>query len=145
MKKTLTKCPKSVDHYKDLANWEDSFLRLWGVLEQLAHTRKDGYKVTIKRASFLFADREYHRLILTHLQNYRNETVHAGIDGHDIEAYMYQLKRYVEKALQFHLGSRFGFTSKEQAAKFMDLPDDMSQIDESIKIMRHAKNFLGNT
>lgn len=129
----------------DLANWEDSFLRLWGVLEQLTHTRRDGYKVTIKRASFLFADREYHRLILTHLQNYRNETVHAGIDSHDIEAYMYQLKRYVEKALEFHLGNRFGFTSPEQAAKFMDLPDDMSQLDESIKIMRHAKNFLGNT
>ena len=50
----------------DLADWESVFLRLWSILEQLTSTGEGGYKVTIRRVSFLFEDRAYHRQILSY-------------------------------------------------------------------------------
>ena len=59
----------------DNRNWRTAFLRLWIVLEELTHTCSDGYKVTIRRASFVFKEREYHRQILNHLRDLRNSFV----------------------------------------------------------------------
>ena len=50
-------------------------LRLWATLEKLTDT-EESYKATIKRASFLFEDRDYCQQVLRHLKDYRNRFVH---------------------------------------------------------------------
>lgn len=89
----------------DMINWENSFLRLWGILEHLTNTGKESYDKTIKRISFLFKEKEYTRQVLNHLKDYRNRSAHADSSNLDIEVYLFQLKRYVETLINFHLNS----------------------------------------
>lgn len=128
----------------DTSDWEDSYLRLWGVLEQLTNTGlQDNYKVTIRRASFIWEDRKYTQQILTHLRDYRNTAVHVGTENQDIETYVFQLKRHVEALIEFHLRNRFRFPTITEAAEFMDLPDDGTELDKKMKLIKAAKRFHG--
>lgn len=129
----------------DSQDWDDSFLRLWGVLELLTGTLSDSYKVTIRRASYMFADKEYAYQVLSHLKDYRNKSVHAGSESNDIESLLYQLKRYVEVLIEFHVGSKFRFSSIADAAEFMDLPKDKILIDRKINKLRYAKQFMSGS
>lgn len=130
----------------DTPDWEDSYLRLWGALEQLTNTGlQDNYKVTIRRASFIWKDRKYAQQILTHLRDYRNKAVHAGTENQDIETYIYQLKRIVEALIEFHLRNRFKFETIAEAAEFMDLPDDGKELDRRLRIIKAAKSLHGGS
>lgn len=130
----------------DTPNWEDSYLRLWGILEQLTNTGiQDNYKVTIRRASFIWADRKYTQQILTHLRDYRNKAVHVGTENQDIETYVFQLKRHVEALIEFHLRNRFRFSTISEAAEFMDLPDGDAELDRKMRIIKAAKRFHGGS
>jgi len=129
----------------DSRDWDDSFLRLWGVLEFLTGTLSDSYKVTIRRASYMFADKEYAHLVLSHLRDYRNKSIHAGSESSDIESLMYQLKRYVEALIEFHIGNKFRFSSIADAAEFMDFPNDKALIDRKISKLRYAKQFMSGS
>ncbi|MGZ8176217.1 MULTISPECIES: hypothetical protein [Methylobacter] len=129
----------------DSQDWDDSFLRLWSVLEFLTGTQSDSYKVTIRRASYMFADKEYELQILSHLREYRNKSVHAGSESNDIESLMYQLKRYVETLIEFHVGNKFRFSSIADAAEFMDFPIDKALIDRKINKLRYAKQFMSGS
>ena len=127
----------------DSRDWDDAYLRLWGVLELLTGTVSESYAVTVRRASYMFSDKEYAYQVLTHLRDYRNKSVHVGSDSGDIEALMYQLKRYVEVLIEFHVANKYRFTSIADAAEFMDMPNDKSLIDAKISKLQHAKEFLG--
>jgi hypothetical protein len=129
----------------DSQDWDDSFLRLWSVLEFLTGTQSDSYKVTIRRASYMFADKEYEHQILSHLREYRNKSVHAGSESNDIESLVYQLKRYVETLIEFHVGNKFRFSSIADAAEFMDFPIDKALIDRKINKLRYAKQFMSGS
>lgn len=128
----------------DLTNWEDAFLRLWSVLEHLTGTSpSDKYKVTVRRAAFVFGGEKYARQVLTHLRDYRNRAVHSGSENHDIGAYMYQLKRFVEALMEFHLGNKYGFKSLADASRVLDLPCDRQELRKKRKTLAYAERFLG--
>ena len=128
----------------DSTDLNDAFLRLWSLLEYLTDSGHDPYKVTNRRAAFMFADKARSELVLTHLTNHRNRFVHAGSDTDDIESLVFQLKRYVEALLLFHLGNRFGFSSRAEAASFMDIPPNHLDIDSRIKRLEQVKQFIGD-
>ena len=128
----------------DLTNWEDAFLRLWSVLEHLTATGpNDNYALTIRRAAFIYGGDEYARQVLTHLKDYRNRAVHAGSENHEIQAFMYQLKRFVESLLEFHLGNKFGFTSLKEVATILDLPCSRDELCKKKEALMYAEKFLG--
>lgn len=126
----------------DSADLNDSFLRLWSILEFLTDSTFDSYKVAVRRAAFMFADRDYSVQVLTHLMNHRNRFVHAGTDTGEIESLVYLLKRYVDALLLFHIGNSFKFETRASATQFMDLPPSKSQIDERIRRLRNARKFV---
>lgn len=128
----------------DSADLNDAFLRLWSLLEYLTDSTHDPYKVATRRAAFMFADRERSQLVLAHLTNHRNRFVHVGSDTDDIESLVFQLKRYVDALLFFHIGNHFDFHSRAEAARFMDLPTDKSELDLRINRLRHAKRYIGS-
>lgn len=127
----------------DSADLNDAFLRLWSLLECLTDSTHDSYKAATRRASFMFEDRARSQLVLTHLTNHRNRFVHAGSDTDDIESLVFLLKRYVDELLLFHIGNRFGFSSRKEAALFMDLPSSKSELNLRIKRLIDAKKFIG--
>jgi hypothetical protein len=122
-------------------DWYGAFLKLWSVLEQLTNT-DDSYKTTIRRASFVFEDRNFCQQVLRHLKDYRNKFVHEAADNSEIETYIYQLNNFVEQLLSFHLGNKYGFESIEEASEFLDLPSDKKELSSRIKIMKYAQKYL---
>jgi hypothetical protein len=126
----------------DSADLNDAYLRLWSLLEFLTDSTFDPYKVAVRRAAFMFAERDYSVEVLTHLMNHRNRLVHAGTDTAEIESLVYLLKRYVDALLMFHIGNLLKFESRASAALFMALPPSKSQIDERIRKLRSARRFV---
>lgn len=126
----------------DAADLNDAFLRLWSLLEYLTDSTHDPYKVATRRAAFLFSDRTRSQLILSHLTNHRNRFVHVGSEAEDIESLVFQLKRYVDQLLLFHLGTRFRFDSRADAARFMDLPPDQAELSLRLHRLQQAKKFV---
>lgn len=126
----------------DSADLSDAYLRLWSLLEYLTDSTHEPYKVATRRAAFMFADRERSLLVLSNLTNYRNRFVHVGSEQGDIESLVFQLKRYVDALLRFHLGSSFGFDSRSEAARFMDQPPDKVELKLRAKRIQQARKFI---
>lgn len=127
----------------DTDDHDASFVKLWSVLEFLTDTGLASYDKTVKRASYMMKDGAYHRLVLQHLRQHRNRSVHGGQSGETEETEIYQLKRYVEYLIRFHVGNGFGFNTLSGACEFMDLPADADVLKKRIALMRTGLKYLG--
>lgn len=128
----------------DSSDLNDTLLRLWSLLEYLTDSTNDPNKVTTRRAAFMFADGERAQMVLSYLANYRNSFVHTGSDTNNIESLVFQLKRYVDNLLIFHIGNRFGFESRNEAALFMDFPPNKNELKLRIKRLNAVIKFIGD-
>ncbi len=125
--------------YSDLGA---SFIKLWSVLEYLTNTLKNSYKVTVRRAAFVFDEVEFHRQVLNNLKTYRNSAVHSGEDpAGQIESYLYQLKRYVEQLIRFHLWVGVRFASFSDATLFLDSNPDVNKLRAQRKTIEAAIKY----
>jgi len=108
----------------DSYNLQDSFIRLWGVLETLTGKGLQTQNETIRRTVFHYqkSSQEYVSQILNILKDYRNNSVHVGIsDNTNIQSLVFILMRFVEVLLFFHIRNKFKFNSLQEAAEFCDL------------------------
>lgn len=116
----------------DDINPNNSFLALWSLLERLTGTGiNDGHNVTVKRAAFLYEEAEYHTQILNHLRIQRNYSVHSGTTTTESEVILFQLKRYVEELIKFHILNKWGFMSFEEAAMLLGKPTSRDELIQS--------------
>ncbi len=138
MERILLRYVKSLDEPIS----QNSFLKLWGVLEQITNTQKNSYATTIERASYIFEDREFEKFSLDTLRNHRNRLVHEDFDNPDLDAHLFRLKYYVEKLIVFHLFNNFGFESLQEVGSFLSQPRDEVALDMRIKLANNAKKFL---
>jgi hypothetical protein len=129
----------------DSPHWNAAFVQLWGLLEHLTDTSKMAYENTIRRALFLYHkdDRDYNRQILRHLMHYRNRVVHSGYETDEIELLLYQLKRYVERVLLYHVFATPAFPSRKDTAQFMQLPAELPELRRQIRMMQRALRYHG--
>ena len=117
----------------DERNLHIAFIRLWGVLEQLGRKQEtEPSNKLIDRVSFLYRDTEVTKLYLQHLRQFRNRTVHSGAATDVIQELVFQLKKYVEAILDFHLKNHFRFASFDEMLAFLELPPDSSEIDKAV-------------
>lgn len=129
----------------DIRDWESSYLRLWGLLEYLTNTNEnESHKDTVKRTSFFFQEREYARQVLNHLRDHRNKAVHTGENNQNIETLLYQLKNFVEVVLEFQTANKFNFSSREEFTQFMNLPEDVLELNRKKEMIVHALKFMGH-
>lgn len=126
----------------DLADYDVAFGKLWGVFEHLAGAIGN-YELLIKRALFLWArkEREYARLILEHLRDVRNGSVHLDRTRRSMDTYIYQLKWFVEALFRFHLSHGREFSSVSTAGQFLDLPQNVDLLKQRIADYRKAVRF----
>ena len=127
----------------DTREWESAFIRLWGLLEGMTGTEPtDDHVVTVQRAVFHYPaqERDLHEQVLKHLKNYRHASVHADEAAEAIETYLYELKRYVEDLLKFHLESHPasdpGFGNFEEAVRFLSQRADPAAAQRKISDLR---------
>lgn len=126
----------------DNQNWQSAFMQLWGILELLTNTKRAKYDETIRRAMFLFKEREYAKEVLNQLREFRNRSVHAGADTDHIETLMYQSKRYVESLICFIVLNSFGFKSMKEVGDFLSIDPDTTAIKRHIERLKYAESFL---
>ena len=127
----------------DTREWNSAFVQMWSLLEHLTDSTNDPNRVTAKRASFLWkrSERPFHSQVLKHLMEYRNRTVHAGITTDRIETLLYQVKRYVDQTLLFHVGSASTFSSISEAAEYMDVPSELPELRRRRGMLERALKY----
>lgn len=123
----------------DSSDFDSVFLRLWSLLELLTDTVGGRYDQTIRRALFTYVERDMNGIVLENLRNYRNAVVHHGTSAEQIEILTYQLKRYVDDLIRFHIQSAGRYQSLAEVGEFLDLPFDK---DNLIKQMRKYQEAL---
>lgn len=133
----LRRYVRSLDE-RDLNN---AFMHLWSVLELLTNTLYDSYDITIRRAAFVFQERDYHFQLLKHLRDYRNNFVHHDVSNSGAESYLFQLKNIVEGVLRFHIGNSFHFSSIQEAGEFLNLPYGKDDLKLRITMSENALKF----
>jgi len=127
----------------DIRDLENSYLRLWDLLEYLTNTNEnESHKDTVKRTSFFFQEREYAQQVLNHLRDHRNRSVHTGGSNQNIETLLYQLKIFVEVVFEFQIANRFNFSSRKELTQFMNLPGDVSELKRKKEMIGHALKFM---
>jgi hypothetical protein len=121
-----------------------AFLKLWGVLEALTTPagQRDDYKKLVRRCSFLFKESAFHRQILEHLREYRNENIHAGAESDNARIHCYQLQFYLDKLLWFHLGNATDFRCLDETYWFLDSPADQKELQRRAELTRKALRFI---
>lgn len=123
----------------DGADYDQAVVALWGLIERLTGTKN--HEEAVERAAFLWGNAEWHREVLNHLRYYRNRAVHAGEGGDIREDVLYQVKRYVEALLLFHVRSGARYTSVEEAAEFLSLPTDPAELRRRRRLLDRAIKF----
>ena len=125
----------------DGRDYESVFLKLWSLLELLTQSITDDKKVTIRRAAFVWKDYQFNKEILLHLRDIRNNTVHLDRFGVRGEAVVYQLKRYVEAMLDFHIASGNKFKSGEEIKHFLDLDPNPPSLNKRRRLITRGIKF----
>jgi len=123
--------------------WSTAFIKMWGVLELLTDTVGQSYETTVKRASYMFEDRDYNYQVLQHLRKYRNSLIHHDSENSEVESYLYQLKNNVDILLDFHIANRFHFESIQDASSFLSLPLDKLSINKRMSNLEKSLKFRG--
>lgn len=108
----------------DERDQNNAFIKLWGAVEALTNPSIANYDLVVRRCSFLYRDTLYHRQILEHLREYRNQSVHAGDQSYAAKVHCFQLQSYFFRLIFFHLDNAHEFASLDEANQFLDLSTD---------------------
>ena len=127
----------------DGVDFDSTFLKLWSLLEVLTVTTRAQYDQTIKRALFVFREQELNRVLLEHLRDYRNATVHDALSTDLVHNFNWQLKQYVDELLRFHVMWSGRFETWEDAGAFLDLPRDVTALKKRLATSREALRYRG--
>lgn len=119
-----------------------ALLKLWGALEVLTVPNNGKCDLLVRRCSFLFKDREYHRQALEHLREYRNCSVHAGEQDERAKTNCFQLQYYYYRLVIFHLNNAEQFESLEEANSFLDLSNNKDCLDRQRWLLDKAIVFV---
>ncbi|MDO9087299.1 MAG: HEPN domain-containing protein [Anaerolineaceae bacterium] len=140
LEEALRRYVRSLDEW----DWNNSFIQLWSILEYITYTQNESYDVTIKRAAFIYKDREYIKQILENLREYRNRYVHQNVSDSRVESYLFKLKNIVETIISFHLKNQFKFNSLKEASEFLSLPYKVDDLIQQKKMREKALDLFGS-
>ena len=125
---------------------QSCFLKSWTALENLLSTHTND--IIIKRCLVVYhkESRPLQRLILEAIRNYRNESVHEGIEAlnHNISFYCHQVQKNIVYLLRYnHLRFYNSFKSIEEANEFLDKRRlDVKTQEKQISMLNTIKNQI---
>lgn len=124
----------------DLSDHESAFIKLWSVLELL--TASEGrHDDVVRRCSFLCDDVEIYRLLLHQLRQRRNDIVHSSLESNRTSQMLFQLRRFVETLISFHMRNSVNFKDLAEAAQFLHFPPEPAQLKSRIAQYRRALRY----
>jgi hypothetical protein len=135
---------RAIIHYGralDATDMEAAFLKLWSVLELTTGLGGERYETLTKRAAFMFQPDPMTKLVLDHLRYQRNEVAHLGYPQSEMRPLVYQLKRFVEQMIVFHLAYGHNFECLDEAGRFMDLDQSPDALRRRVALIEQALRF----
>lgn len=132
----------------DQKNKHNCFLKAWSALERLLNAYKKEHILPRSVALFDSESKPYQEIMITSLNEYRNEYVHQGKSGHDPYIACYMIHRIIFNfIIRLHLGYSGFFEDIIEANYFLDsygtelhkLVKRRSILDKAIK--RKSKNI----
>jgi hypothetical protein len=125
----------------DSGDFDSVFLRLWSLLELLTDTIGGRYDQTIRRTLFTYVERDLNGVVLENLRNHRNAVAHHSVSAEQIEILTYQLKRYVDDLIRFHIQSVGRYATLAELGEFLDLPFEKAALINQIHKYREALKY----
>lgn len=126
----------------DERDQNNAFIKLWGAVEALTSPDEAKYDLVIRRCSFLYRDTLYHRQILEHLREYRNQSLHAGDQSDVAKVHCFQLQSYFFSLIFFHFANVHEFANLDEANQFLDLPTDKDTLLKQKRMRQKALRFV---
>ena len=131
----------------DGTDFEAIYLRLWAILEKLTacndRTGKADHATVVRRACFLWKDTTETELLLEHLKDVRNNSIHDLKSHEMVETCVYQLLRFIHELFLFHIHWAGKFDSFAEAGEFLQLSKDPKVLSRQISVREHGLRFLG--
>lgn len=110
-----------------------AFLGSWSAMENLCLGKGETSEMIIERCSSLFlGERDYHKGMLAHQRERRNQYVHSGEVASECRLLCYQIQSYFLKMLEFYLYWRHDFADLTEANHFLELSHDIEQLKREI-------------
>jgi len=125
----------------DEKNYNIALLEIWGSLESIIVPNESNKDNLSKRCSFLYKDGEYHKQILEHLREYRNQSVHDGIKNEEVKHYCYQVQSYFLQLILFHLHRVDDFKTLDEANNFLDQSTSIEKLEKEKKLLERVIKF----
>lgn len=125
----------------DHSNLDIAFLQMWSILERI--TQSDQYDVVIKRATWLFEDRNAAKERLEFLRTRRNRYVHAAKSGERRDQVVYMIKSFVEPHLLRLIRNDFGVKNLLEYSELLSLPTDAETLRKRQRHVRRALKMFG--
>jgi len=128
----------------DEPNPSTAFMGAWTALERLCLTdQSEGHDKIIERCSVLFKDdRMFHRSMLTHLRERRNEYAHDGITSNNARMLCYQAQSYIKSIISYLFFSSNYFACTDDALRLLSLGPDPNVIGKEIEARKFFAKHL---
>lgn len=128
----------------DEPNPSTAFMGAWTALERLCLTdQNEGHDKIIERCSVLFKDdRMFHRSMLTHLRERRNEYAHDGVVSNNARMLCYQAQSYIKRIINYLFFSANHFTCTDDALRLLSLSPDPDVIGKEIEARKFFAKHL---
>lgn len=118
----------------DEPNPGTAFMGAWIALERLCLAgQNEGQDKIVERCSVLFKeDRMFHRSMLAHLRERRNEYAHNGMIPGNAKLLCYQVQSYIKSMLRYFFFAANHFKCAEDSLKLLSLQPDSGLIADEI-------------
>lgn len=103
-------------------------IKAWNALEGLLCPNSENFEKIPSRCSYLFHETQYHKQVLEHIREFRNEYVHASVNNQNAKDICYQIQFYYRELVIFLIRKSIDFKSLEEANSFLDLPADINNL-----------------
>ena len=128
----------------DEPNPNTAFMGAWTALERLCLVDpSEGHDKIIERCSVLIkGDRLFHRSMLSHLRERRNEYAHNGIISNNARLLCYQAQSYIKSIIRYLFFSANHFTCTDDALRLLSLRPDPNVIRKEIDARKFFAKYL---
>ena len=126
----------------DQADPDSAFVRLWGALEALVTPDIADYEALVRRTAFVFQDGDYHRQILEHLREYRNNHLHGGLESSHARTHCFQLQMYFVQMAWFFIRNTKSFPSLCEVNEFLDQSPKLPILKRQLALTKRAIRFV---
>jgi hypothetical protein len=122
-----------------------AFIRLWGALEQITTlpNERSKHESVVNHSAFIFKEFEYHKQVLEHLREARNQSIHSGEQSDKAKTHCYQLQFYFRELISFYLRGGNEFSNLSEAFQFLDLSPVPDELLKTRKLVNQALRFRG--